>query len=50
MKEQCLEEAQKNSSLPKDIVDKIYNELCMNDCSGHGKCVNGEWQIGNDAE
>lgn len=42
MKEQCLEEVQRNSSLPKDLADQISNSMCINDCSGHGECVNGK--------
>jgi hypothetical protein len=44
MKEQCREEAQKNVSLPRHIVDRVVNELCINDCSLHGTCVNGSCQ------
>ncbi|ELU09404.1 hypothetical protein CAPTEDRAFT_223958 [Capitella teleta] len=41
MKAQCLEEVQRNPSLPKDLADKIANAMCLNDCSGHGQCISG---------
>ena len=42
MKEQCLEEIQKNGSLPNDVASHIEQSICINDCSMHGKCVNSE--------
>jgi len=41
MKEQCREEAQKNITLPRHLVDEVVNSICVNDCSQHGRCVNG---------
>jgi len=41
MKEQCREEAQKNITLPRHLVDQVVNGMCINDCSQHGQCVNG---------
>jgi len=41
MKEQCREEAQKNITLPRHLVDQVVNGMCINDCSQHGRCVNG---------
>jgi len=41
MKEQCREEAQKNTTLPRHLVDQVVNSMCINDCSNHGQCVNG---------
>ena len=41
MKEQCREEAQRNITLPRHLVDQIVNGMCVNDCSQHGQCVNG---------
>ena len=41
MKEQCLEELQKNGSLPLDVYKQIVHGMCINDCSDHGQCRNG---------
>jgi len=41
MKEQCREEAQKNITLPRHLVDEVVNSICVNDCSQHGQCLNG---------
>ena len=42
MKEQCLEEVQRNGSVPAHIANAIQNAICINDCSGHGRCLNGK--------
>ncbi|ESN95271.1 hypothetical protein HELRODRAFT_179612 [Helobdella robusta] len=41
MKEQCLEEVQKDVFLSREIVRKIKSQVCINDCSYHGICVRG---------
>ena len=42
MKEQCLEELKKNTSIPSDLVDQINNAICINKCSYQGDCVKGQ--------
>ncbi|KAK2187655.1 hypothetical protein NP493_158g03012 [Ridgeia piscesae] len=42
MKEQCLEEIQKNGNLPDNITQQIEGMMCVNDCSRHGQCVDGK--------
>ena len=44
MKEQCLEEIQKNGNLPDNITQQIEGMMCVNDCSRHGQCVDGRSQ------
>ncbi len=41
IKEQCLDELQKNTTVSDDVVNQIQGKMCPNDCSGHGECVNG---------
>ena len=45
MKEQCLDEIQKNGNLPRNITQQIEGSMCTNDCSGHGNCVNGRMGV-----
>ena len=50
LNEQCLEEIQRNSSIPDDVANQIEGAICVNSCSGNGDCVKGEmyWQGGRD--
>lgn len=48
LKESCVQELSRNSSIPSDITSGILANTCPNECSNsNGLCMNGEETVCN---